>query len=143
MVPQALLDSLSVDQRAGRWREQLADLDPPRSVCLVAEEGGEVIGFARTNPSRDADADDGTGELAAIYLRPDHWDRGVGRALLVAAAAQLAAAGFRTATLWVLTANERALAFYERSGWAADGATQITDIGGAPVPELRYRTTPG
>ena len=129
-VPDDYLDSLSVDDRAERWKEILADLEP-RAEVLVAEDGGVVVGFASTLKSRDADAAPGTGELAALYVSPARWDHGVGRGLIGLAVEHLGAAGFATATLWVLATNTRARRFYEAGGWSPDGAEQWTHIGGA------------
>jgi RimJ/RimL family protein N-acetyltransferase len=54
-----------------------------------------------------------------------------------AALAALRSAGFRRAVLWTLTGNARARRFYEKAGFAPDGATNIlTGLGG--VEELRY-----
>ena len=51
-----------------------------------------------------------------------------------------ACAGFSSITLWVLRDNRRARRFYERAGFAPDGATHVlTRLG--DVPELRYRRT--
>lgn len=70
---------------------------------------------------------------------PSYWGRGVGRALMVAAARTMRAQGFREATLWVLATNARTRRFYQAAGWRADGATR-TELGGAEVREVRYRT---
>jgi RimJ/RimL family protein N-acetyltransferase len=51
--------------------------------------------------------------------------------------ARSAAAGYSSITLWVLRDNERARRFYERAGFAPDGATHVlTALAG--VLELRY-----
>ncbi len=43
-------------------------------------------------------------------------------------------------TLWVMTDNDRARRFYERLGFAADGAERSnTRLIGTPFAELRYR----
>jgi RimJ/RimL family protein N-acetyltransferase len=48
------------------------------------------------------------------------------------------AAGYSSVTLWVLRDNRRARRFYERAGFAPDGATNVlTGLG--DVRELRYR----
>lgn len=39
--------------------------------------------------------------------------------------------------LWVLADNARAMRFYERQGWSADGASETLMIPGAPI-EVRY-----
>ena len=41
---------------------------------------------------------------------------------MTATLANLAAAGYREAALWVLQDNARARPFYSQAGWAADGA---------------------
>jgi GNAT superfamily N-acetyltransferase len=47
--------------------------------------------------------------------------QGLGRQLMTATLANLAAAGYREAALWVLQDNARARPFYSQAGWAADG----------------------
>ena len=79
------------------------------------------------------------GEIEAIYLAPEARGTGLGRPLLEAAAAGLARAGFATAVLWVLTANEEARRFYERAGFRPDGAARSLDFDGTPIEEIRYR----
>lgn len=75
--------------------------------------------------------------MTGIYVTPNAWGRGGGRHLMDAAQASLKAAGFTTATLWVLEANLRARGFYERQGWAPDGARKLDDRGDF----VRYTTT--
>jgi hypothetical protein len=58
---------------------------------------------------------------------------------MAAAAGELAAAGFASATLWVLDSNARARRFYELAGWTADGSSKQADVAGATVTEVRYR----
>jgi len=72
-------------------------------------------------------------------VEPGSWRRGIGRLLLEAALARLRDGGWRQATLWVFAANDRARAFYERFGFAADGAELVDDAGGPP--EIRMRAT--
>jgi ribosomal protein S18 acetylase RimI-like enzyme len=138
-VPDDYLDALSVTDRSARWRELLGALEATATV-LVAEDDGAVVGFASAVASRDDDAGPMTGELAALYVAPACWDRGVGRELLGLAVAHLGTAGFTSATLWVLQTNARARRFYAAAGWSPDGREQLTHIGSAAVAELRYRT---
>ena len=52
--------------------------------------------------------------------------------------ARVSGAGYRCITLWVLEDNARARRFYERVGFAPDGAShRLPDLGG--VTEIRYR----
>jgi GNAT superfamily N-acetyltransferase len=77
------------------------------------------------------------GEVYAIYVAPDWWSTGTGRLLMEAAVASLLSAGYRRAVLWVLDTNARARRFYERAGWAPDGAANtMAALGG--VVEVRY-----
>ena len=78
-----------------------------------------------------------TGELYALYVAPAHWSTGAGRALTDAALDGLRAAGYRRVVLWTLTENARARRFYDKAGFAPDGATNVlAALGG--VEELRY-----
>ena len=154
LMPAELLDSLSVPARTQWWTRTLGGTPAgtPAGIpagttagtvgatTLVAEQDGQVIGFASVSASRDEDAD-GAGELWALYLHPRHWGTGHGHVLHAHAVRALAATGAAEATLWVLTANERARRFYERHGWAADGATKVAVLGDVPLDEVRYRAT--
>jgi RimJ/RimL family protein N-acetyltransferase len=79
------------------------------------------------------------GEIRAIYLVPAAWGRGHGRDLMTAALADLAAAGYAEATLWVLDRNNRARRFYEAAGFRADGSVKEYNGIGFTLPEVRYR----
>ena len=46
--------------------------------------------------------------------------------------------GFSQAVLWVLEQNSRARRFYEKQGFAADGAARTLHIG-RDLAEVRYR----
>ena len=77
--------------------------------------------------------------MGAIYLMPEAWSRGLGRALLNTAVGELGRNGFETGTLWVFRDNARARRFYERAGWALDGKAKSIEIGGVSLAEIRYR----
>jgi GNAT superfamily N-acetyltransferase len=134
VFPPGELDAMTVD--ASRWRERLAD--PPTGwSTLVAVREGEVVGFTALGPSRDGSP---VGELYAIYVDPDAWSTGAGRALLRTTEDVLAGV-FGEATLWVLEENPRARRFYESFGWTPDGGRQLFERYGVRTPELRYRKT--
>lgn len=63
----------------------------------------------------------------------------IGRALMSSAIAQLADAGFSSATLWIVDKNWRARRFYEAGPWRPDGATKSADRGQFVLQEVRYR----
>jgi GNAT superfamily N-acetyltransferase len=97
------------------------------------------VGFADVVPSRDPDADERTAEVTSIYALPRAWGTGAGRELMAAATAAARDAGYRAVTLWVLDSNARARRFYERAGFALDGAGKTDVLAGAPITEVRYR----
>ena len=122
LVPNAILDAMSVADRERRWREILGREDGASAYTLVAERDRHLIGFCSAiAPSRDDDAGARTAEIAALYVAPEHWRSGAGSALLRAALQGLRDDGWREVTLWVFAANLRARAFYEQFGFAPDG----------------------
>ncbi len=126
LLPDDFLAGLDPARRAAHYTLGSDRPDVPSST--VAEEEGQILGFATTGASRDADSL-GVGELFGLYVDPDHWRRGCGRLLMSDARARLAGLGFTEAVLWVLQGNSRAEAFYRADGWARDGMERDDDIG--------------
>jgi GNAT superfamily N-acetyltransferase len=120
--------------QAARWHERL-DCPPEGWSTFVAELDGTIVGFTSVGPSRD---ERGIGELYAIYVDPDEWSTGAGLALIERAEKQLRTE-YEEVTLWVLEDNPRARRFYERAGWALDGARKAESRWGVRAPEVRYR----
>ncbi len=136
LLPAAVLDGLSVSQRARHWARVLAPSSTDRVV--VAERGGRVVGFAQVGPAHDADTGPTTGQLTTIYLHPDEWGTGTGRQVHDRAVDLLADAGYDSAVLWMLSTNGRARRFYERRGWERDGRIRVQQFGGAVVLDHRF-----
>jgi GNAT superfamily N-acetyltransferase len=132
------LDDLKVEDRLEQHRGALESA-PADYRMWVAEEDGRPVGFAVTARSQDADADERTAEVYAIYLEPDRVGTGVGRELFAHAVADLRERGFRTATLWVLETNEPTRRFYEMAGWKPDGAATSERVDCEMRPTVRYR----
>ena len=140
LLPDAYLDSLRPEDRAGRYDFTHTDVQKPRTI--VAEVDGAICGFASTMPARDAERP-GVGELGALYVSPAHWGCGVGVALIEAARAHMLEQGSRSALLWLLKGNERGGRFYRRDGWLPDGTSKADRVWGVDVEEYRYvRTLP-
>ena len=133
------LDQLRVDERLDMHRAAL-EAPPAEYRMWVAEDSGRPVGFAVTGKSQDADAEERTAELYAIYLEPDRLGSGVGRELFEYAVDDLRERGFRSATLWVLETNERARRFYEIAGWKADGAVTSERVDCEMRSTVRYRS---
>ena len=139
LIDQQVLDALSVNERTDGWVRWIttstASAQPHR--LLVAEIEGVVAGWATFGPGRDAGMHQ-NGELAGLYVHPDHWSTGVGHALIRRAEHELRSAGFTDAYLWALRGNDRAFSFYERQGWTADGAEKVAEMAGATLHERRF-----
>lgn len=107
-----------------------------RSPPLVAEVEGKIVGFVAVGPTND---ESGDGELYAIYVHPDHWGTGVGRALMRAGEERLRELGHRDAHLWVLADNPRARRFYQAAGWSTDRTERRIEAFGFVLDEVRYQ----
>ena len=86
----------------------------------VAEDGGRVLGFSAVLPGVD-----GVCELDGLFVEPDVMRGGVGRALVEDAVDRLRSAGVERLEV---TANPRALGFYEKVGFVAVGSAD-TEFG--------------
>jgi len=132
VFPADRLDALELDW--SRWAESLREPEPGYD-CFVAEDDGRVVGFATIGPARDPE--NRYGELWGLYVDPDYWARGIGRALLVRAESELART-WDEAVLWTLEDNPRTRRFYEAAGWRLDGVTGVFDRLGVKAPIVHY-----
>jgi len=140
IVPQRVLDGLSIERREAYWLERLTDRGDRRT--WVADRDGTLVGFVTAGPTRDDDLRaeaPRAGEVYAIYVSADAQGRGVGRSLMDAALTWLRDAGRDPIAVWVIVGNDPATRFYERLGFRPDGARQPIDFDGTPVDEIRLR----
>lgn len=77
---------------------------------IVAEFAGAIAGFAAVVGS----------ELDGLFVEPDLWGGGIGRALVQAAAHQARLRGLSL----IVIANPRARGFYESCGFSVEGEEQ-------------------
>jgi ribosomal protein S18 acetylase RimI-like enzyme len=124
ILPEPYLASLSVDERAERWR---ATIVAGGAVHLVPGRGFAMLG-AQSDPALAADW---PGELRALYVLRAAQGRGLGRALLREAVAP----GGRRFTAFVLEGNDRALRFYRRTG-AEEILRRPDEIDGHPIVDV-------
>ena len=134
VLPDRFLGQAALEQRREMWTRYLT-MDPSPGPLAVATIGDEIVGFANAGPARGPDAEKGHPpardlHLFAIYLLADAHGAGVGRELLTAVLDD------HPAQLWVLAGNERAIAFYRRHGFEADGL-EFVDPDLEHVVELR------
>lgn len=142
IVDPRLLASLDAEHERDRWAQRLSSPadDPGRMHVGVAEHDGRVLAFtAVLARSRETDVEQGSGELAAIYVHPVAQGAGLGPRMLAAAEATLGELGTSRATLRVLAANEHARTFLGRRGWIHDpDAPDAASDGGAAGPTERW-----
>jgi GNAT superfamily N-acetyltransferase len=124
------------EQQARHWRTVIEEPSVPGHM-LVAERGGEAIGFSSIGRARD---DPAAGEIYAIYVLPEAWGTGAGHALMQESVRRLRDDGYGEGILWVLDDNPRARTFYEREGWSPMDVRREETFLGTVVHEVRYRT---
>ena len=76
-------------------------------------------------------------EIVALYSTEPYWGTGVGQRMMDFALAEIKQLGYGKVTLWVFEDNPRARRFYEKYGFAFDGAVRDSGLGNAK--EVRYR----
>jgi len=136
LLPDDYLDHLRPEDRAQKY--DFSGLATAKPYTIVAVEDGVIRGFATTAPSGDHDLSD-YAELCALYVDPERWGCGVGKALMSVAREHLSQSGFRNALLWVLVGNVRAERFYRLDGWMPDGMRRTATVWGITVDEIRFR----
>ena len=112
--------------RPALWKRIITDENTSR---YVIETGGKVVGFLHIDPPQDDDLDDSFYELHGIYLHPNVCRQGIGSQAMDFAYGIARNLGKTTMTLWVFAENANSIKFYEKCGFAADGATKTLDCG--------------
>ncbi|HBP18651.1 MAG TPA: hypothetical protein DEA08_12805 [Planctomycetes bacterium] len=120
LVDQGYLDGLRAADHVQGWRRRIYSR-ALGTTQVALDPRGFVIGFVSYGPSRDPDTD-GAGELYSLHVHPDHWGRGVAKALFDACVRALRRAGFRELHLWVMENDPRATGFYRGRGLSPDGS---------------------
>jgi GNAT superfamily N-acetyltransferase len=101
-------------------REQGFHRSPPDFHCLIAEEGGELVGFLvyyfvpftyRAKPNLI---------IKELYIADEYRSRGVGKLLMKAVAREAEQAGCGMIKWYVAKWNERGVQFYQRLGATID-----------------------
>jgi phosphinothricin acetyltransferase len=99
--------------------EVAASLEAPLP-CLVAEEDGAVLGFARVSPYSDRCVYEGVGEHG-VYVARAARGRGVGRTLLEALCSASADAGLYKLTSRIFSDNAASRAVHVAAGFEEVG----------------------
>jgi putative acetyltransferase len=117
---------LDFAERLDWWRERWRNELLPAAQVVIAETDGTMIGFVTVDLR--------TCYLDQIVVAPEYWRSGVG-ATLIAEAKRISPAGL---DLDVNTDNARAIAFYDKHGFAITGAGK-NPISGKPVHRMSWR----
>lgn len=133
LIPDDFLDSLSYERSEERFGKYLSERD-----IFVAEEAGEVVGFAVGGPSREkvGEYTEYSAEIYAIYIMKEYHGNGIGRMLVERLFELFAEKGLFSVLVWVLEGN-RAAGFYESMGGVRLGAEE-EEIGGKAVNLIGY-----
>jgi ribosomal-protein-alanine N-acetyltransferase len=118
-------------------RPQLGPKHLEGKLVLVAEEDGEIVGFAIACRERA-----GRGHLVTLDVRPGRQRRGIGSELLRAIEEGLAAHGVHTLILETLAGEDGARRFYERHGYAVVRRAAGYYQGGRDAWVMAKRTVP-
>lgn len=137
ILPDVSIDAMTDERAEALWRRVLAAVD---GVVLVAEREGAIVGMTRYAVTQ-ADADRTAGAVHSLYVSPRAHGGGIGGALLTHAADDLREVGAAAATLWVFSANQPSIGFYEAKGWHPDGATRTQPEFGEPEQRMRKEWT--
>ncbi|WP_374653160.1 N-acetyltransferase family protein [Dongia sp.] len=116
-MPADQLAAMQPDRRLPLWRAWLAD---PTKLILVGSVGEQIDGFVLGGPVKEHDIRRGslTGfdcEIYSLHCRAVVQGKGLGRALIAAAAAHWAATGKNALMLWAYSDNAYRR-FYEKIG---------------------------
>jgi phosphinothricin acetyltransferase len=93
---------------------------------LVAEDGGEVVGYAYACGWNERPAYDWVVEVS-VYVAPDRKGEGIGGALYAELLDHLRAQGFHVAVAGITLPNPASIALHERLGFESIGA--LREIG--------------
>lgn len=121
IMPDDILDNLSVEQRKVRWQDHLRN----GGEAYLLEADTDICGLVEVCHFRDNIADFATcGEIPVIYLMPDKIGCGFGSVLMEFALNLLAGRGLGNVGVWVLEKNRRAIHFYNKHGFSFSGHTK-------------------
>lgn len=133
LMPDAVLNDLSVERRTAFWRSVTERAK--NQFVFVVEDESQIVGFVNGGPPQEADPHY-TAELYALYLLEAYQGYGYGKALFKATVKTFVERGHTGMLLWVLSTNP-ARGFYERLG-GLHLKTKPIDIGGVTLTEDAY-----
>ena len=120
-----------------------ASLTKPENHYWLALASDLPVGYAKLKqPSANALIDDAAAaQLQKIYVLAEFLTQGIGHGLMQAAMAEATKVKVKQMWLTVLDSNDRAIRFYERTGWTRAGTTFFS-IGAQDFSFLLFETNP-
>src|SRR3954471_16457246 len=148
LLPPAALEQLRTPQARQAW--STAVQAGPGFHVLLATEGEWTVGFCAATPAQTPEGHtpapetgerpeigpEHWAEIGALLVEPRWGRRGHGGRLLATAAHALRQTGALYGLAWVPEADPASRRFYERAGWAADGAVRALDTGASTLREV-------
>jgi len=145
VLPERYLAGLSPLRHAAGYEQAITDRTNGHAVFVAVASGADapegtpadqatVVGFTSGGRARRPGL--GQGEVETLYLLDDYRERGVGRRLMRAMAAHLAAVGCRSVVLWVLRDNPTRW-FYCRLG-GKPAAREMIRFAGEAMEQIAF-----
>lgn len=131
-----ILQQDTIDAVLDEWyaREQIRQhVEDDDLSFFVADDGGGVRGYVSGGKNEL-----GTGEVAAIYVHPEHWRRGIGTRLIDHFEAHGRERGWDSMQIRVIAENDVARSFYEKHGYVVE-STEEAPLFGEPITEVCYQ----
>jgi ribosomal protein S18 acetylase RimI-like enzyme len=136
LLPAAAL-ALDPTELAEIWTSSLAAPPSPRHRLLVAVDGGEVVGFAASEPATEPEA---AAELTALLVEPRWGRRGHGSRLLTASVDHWREDGAAFGVTWVFDQDAVVSDFLASAGWGPDTVGRALETDDRVVHQRRWHT---
>ncbi len=131
-------DEALLTVRPERWKTRLSDMVRTRSFSIIiVNDGQRDVGAGIFGWSRDK-KEKNWGEIIALYVLPDAWGKGMGRALMALMLSELTQMNCVRTHLWVIRDNARACRFYEASGFERSETEDYMELEGDRIAIVEY-----
>ena len=119
IVPDSILDSLSVEEKSEIWKEKIKDAIVKHLVCKVSDE---IVGYTNYgDPQFDKNSKDYTQEIWGLYVAPKHFRQGFGTILMNEAESKIAESEYKRIVLHCFQKNDSSMKFYRKNGYRLTG----------------------
>lgn len=131
-----ILGTETVEQLLDKWynREHLEErISYEYKPMFLAVDDGDIVGFAQGVPGESGDP--GEAIVGSLYVHPEHWNEGIGTALLHRLFDAFRDRGHTSVCLAVLADNEIGRSFYDRHGFEVHEERTV-ELAGQQVEDL-------